>query len=197
MSSETSYGDPQTRLRILETARRLIADHGSEVKLSQIAQEAGVSRQAIYLHFGDRTQLLVALVRHMDDSLNLGASLAYVQAADDSAELIARTMDLHADFSTAIDSVALILESAQYGEQDLGTAWRDRMRYRHQVHRDLVRRIAERGDLASEWTVDDAADLFYAVSLPGPWRELTRELGWTNERYSAAMTTLLSRALLS
>lgn len=197
MSSDPSYGDPGTRTRILEATRSLIAEHGSAVKIGEIATQAGVSRQAVYLHFGDRTQLLVALVQHMDESLSLGESLAHVHAADDSTELIARTMELHAEFSTAIDAIALVLEAAQYEDAELGTAWRDRMRFRHQVHHDLVQRIADKGDLSPEWTVNVAADLFYAVTLPGPWRELTRELGWTNGQYAEAMTSLLNRALLT
>ena len=197
MSSDRSYGDPETRRRILEATRGLIAERGSDVKLSEIADRAGVSRQAIYLHFGDRTRLLVALVQHMDDSLNLGESLAHVREASDGGELIERTMELHSSFSAAIDSVALVFEAAQYDDEALGSAWRDRMRFRHQVHRDLVKRIADHGDLADEWTTDTAADLFYAITLPGPWRELTRELGWTADEYVEGMTTLLHRALLA
>lgn len=196
MSSDVPYGDPETRQRILEVTRELIAQRGAEVKLGDIADQAGVSRQAIYLHFGDREQLLVALVQHMDESVNLAESLNHVLGADSSAELIARTMTLHASFSTAIDAVAIVAEAAQYEDEALGTAWRDRMNFRHRVHRDLVRRIAERGDLAPVWTIDTAADIFYAVTLPGAWRELTRERGWSNNRYANAMTTLVQRALL-
>ncbi len=68
--------------------------------------------------------------------------------------------------------------------------------FRRQVHRKIVQRIAELGELADTWTNDTAADLFYAVTLPGPWRELTRELGWTGSQYVDGMTTMLSRALL-
>lgn len=196
VSSDETYGAPETRERILETTRRLIAERGSELKMAEIAAASCVSRQAVYLHFGDRTQLLVALLQHMDESLNLGESLAHVHGSTSSAELIARTMQLHADFSTAIDSIALVLEAAQYQDEALGTAWRDRMRFRLGVHRDLVQRIADAGDLAAEYTVESAADLFYAVTLPGPWREMTRELGWTNDRYVEEMTTMLQRALL-
>ncbi|MEN8041959.1 MAG: TetR/AcrR family transcriptional regulator [Actinomycetota bacterium] len=197
MSSGDAYGDPETRRRILEATRELISKHGSDLRLGDVADRAGVSRQTIYLHFGDRTHLLVALVRHMDESLDLGESLAHVRAADNSSEAIARTMELHSSFSAAIDSVALVLESAQYEDEALSTAWRDRMRFRLGVHRDLVQRMADCGDLADTWTVDAAADLFYAVTLPGPWRELTRELGWSDEQYIEGMSGFLQRALLS
>ncbi|MEN8237690.1 MAG: TetR/AcrR family transcriptional regulator [Actinomycetota bacterium] len=197
MSSDRSYGDPETRRRILEATHEVVVERGSRLKLSDVADRADVSRQAVYLHFGDRTQLLVALVQHMDESLHLGESLARVQDAPTNSELIERTMQLHASFSAAIDPIALILDAAQYEDEALGTAWRDRLRFRHQVHRDLIERIADEGSLADGWTPDTAADVFYAITLPGPWRELTQELGWTSDQYVLLMTTVLQRALLA
>lgn len=196
MSSDAKYGAPTTRARILDAALEVVAEQGSGMMLGDIASRAGVSRQAVYLHFGDRTGLLVALVQHMDDQLQLEDSLRAVFASESSSELIEQTMNLHSNFSAAIDSVALVLEGAQYEDEALGTAWRDRMNFRHEVHRQLIERIAAVGDLADGWTIETAADLFYAVTLPGPWRELTRELGWSQDQYIAGMTHLLQRALL-
>ena len=196
MSSEYSYGDPKTRQRILEATRKLIAENGPALSLKSVADRAGVSRQSVYLHFGDRTGLVVGLVKHMDEELALGESMAAIFAAKSGAEMIERTMQVHADFSAAIDGIALILEAAQYEDEALGSAWRDRMRFRHEAHRAIAQRIADLGELAAGWTVEEAGDLFYATTLVGPWRELTRELGWTAEEYVDRMTRLLQRALL-
>ena len=47
--------------------------------------------------------------------------------------------------------------------------------------RGHVQRIAERlaaeGELAPGWTAQTAADLIFAVTLPGPWRILTSVIG--------------------
>ncbi|MDH3426552.1 MAG: TetR/AcrR family transcriptional regulator, partial [Acidimicrobiia bacterium] len=61
MSTESPYGDPSTRARILDATWELVAEQGAGLKLSEVASRASVSRQAIYLHFGDRPGLLVAL----------------------------------------------------------------------------------------------------------------------------------------
>lgn len=197
MSSDAAYGDPETRQRILTVTRQLVAEKGAALSLKDVAAQAGVSRQSVYLHFGDRTGLLVGLVQHMDDELALGNSMGWIFEAESGAEVIERTMRTHAEFSAAIDGVALILEAAQYDDEALGAAWRDRMRFRHYGHRAIVERIAAMGDLADEWTVETAGDLFYAVTLVNPWRELTRELGWSNDEYVAHMTHLVCRALLA
>ncbi|MEX2421766.1 MAG: hypothetical protein WD670_08115, partial [Actinomycetota bacterium] len=65
------------------------------------------------------------------------------------------------------------------------------------AHRAIIQRIADDGRLADGWTIDAAADLFYTVTMQGPWRELTRELGWTPEQYAENMLRLFRRSLLA
>ena len=100
-------------------------------------------------------------------------------------------------FASQTDRVAQVFEAAQYQDQALGAAWRDRMHIRRTILRAMVQHIADQGQLAQEWTVDEAADLCYMITLPGPWRELTRELGWTREQYAEKIATLLRRTLLA
>lgn len=197
VSSENAYGDPDTRQKILTAAQEVIAEQGTSMSVKDVATRAGVSRQAVYLHFADRTGLVIAVVQQMDETLNLGSSIETIVACESGAELIKKTMKVHAAFNDAIDAVALILEGAQYEDEALGAAWRDRMRFRHGVHRAFAQRLAELGELSEEWTVDEAGDLFYATTLVGPWRELTRELGWSEDAYVQRMTSMLARALLT
>jgi AcrR family transcriptional regulator len=73
---ETRGGDPSTRRRILVAALDLITRHGgADVSLADLARAAHVSRQALYLHFTDRSALLVALVRHADERRELPAAI--------------------------------------------------------------------------------------------------------------------------
>ena len=69
MSSEAAlYGDPETRRRILQATWELLEQQvpGSSSSMSPTGQG---SRRAVYLHFGDRSGLLVALVDYIDVSL--------------------------------------------------------------------------------------------------------------------------------
>ena len=67
-----SSGESETRKRIVETAWRLLVDQrGKAARMSDIAAAAGVSRQAVYLHFGSRSELLIAATRHGDAVLGL------------------------------------------------------------------------------------------------------------------------------
>lgn len=196
MSTSRGYGDPETRTRILDAAWTLVAEQGDRIKLADVAARGSVSRQALYLHFGDRAGLLVALVNHMDESLDLGASLALVHAAPDGAALLEAAMRLNTSFWRQVLPVAQVLEASQHDDEALGAAWRDRMQFRQSTFREMIEALADRGELADDWTIDDAAATLYAVAHLGTWRELVAELGWSDERYVDSMSRLLRRALL-
>ena len=196
MSTPVVYGDPDTRTRILDATWSLVAEIGSRVKLADVAERASVSRQAIYLHFGDRSRLLVELVNYMDASLNLDDRLADVNAAPNGAALLEAAMRLNTTFFSQVFPIAQVLEAAQHDDEALGAAWRDRMRYRQATFRAMIETIVDRGELADDWSVDDAASMLYAVAHFDTWRELVIELKWSDDHYVQAMSRLLQRALL-
>ena len=71
-----------TRVRILDTAVGLVEAQPATVpSMSEVARATGISRQALYLHFPDRSALLLALVEHVDARENLAGEIAAVQAA--------------------------------------------------------------------------------------------------------------------
>jgi hypothetical protein len=100
-------------------------------------------------------------------------------------------------YTAKIDRVTQVLESSQYQDEALAAAWRNRMGRRQMHIRSIIERIAAEGRLAKGWSVDTAVELLYVVTMPGPWRELTRELGWTAEQYTQHLTRLVQSALLT
>ncbi len=196
MSTSGPYGDPETRARILDATWQLVAEQGAGLRLADVAKQAAVSRQAIYLHFGDRSGLLVALVRHMDDTLDLGESLAAIHAAPDGASLLEAVLRLNTTFWRQILPVAQVLEASQYTDDALGAAWRDRMEFRHAGFREMIVTLQAMEELDDGWTIDDATATLYAVTHFDTWRELTMRLAWSDDRYVESLARLLRRALL-
>lgn len=194
--SRSAYGDPETRRRVLQATWEMIEEQGASPTLSQVADRADVSRQAVYLHFGDRAGLLVALVRFMDEHLRLDDAAVHVQQALDGSEALKRMLQAIAGFAAAVDPVAQVLEAEQYRDTSVSAAWRDRMRGRRAMTRSIVEAIEAEGDLADGWDVTTATDLCYTLTMPGVWRELTRELGWTAEQYVDNLWRLLRDSLL-
>ena len=197
VSSAGRYGDPQTRERLLRAAWDLVIEQGPSLRLADVAARAGVSRQAVYLHFGDRARLLLALLAWGDEELRLGDLLARVTGARTGVEALDRMVEVHAAYSPRIDAIARVLEAHQDQDPAVRAALRDRLEFRRAAHREVIARIAAEGDLASGWTVDTAADLFFAVTLPSPWRELTGTSGWSAAQYAERISRLLRRTFIS
>lgn len=196
-SLSDAYGTAETRQRILDAAWALVVERGARLTLTDVARRAEVSRQALYLHFGDRAGLLVAVVQHMDATLDLADELAAIHAAPDGRALIEAVMWLNTRFWRQVFPVAQVLEAAQHTDDALGAAWRDRMRYRLANFRGIIETLAGLGGLAGEWTIDDATASLYALTHFDTWRELVIEMEWTDEHYVATMTRLAAPALLA
>ena len=165
--------------------------------MADVAKRAGLSRQAVYLHFGDRAHLLLEVLAWGDRELQLDALMARVRNADSGVEALDRIVDVHAAYSPRIDAIARALEADQYRDDGVATALRDRLDVRRAAHRDVIERIADEGMLAEGWTIDSATDLFSAVTMLGPWRELTEACDWSAEQYAERMSKFVREALVA
>lgn len=194
-TSEREYGDPATRRQILVAAWTLIGEGDAEIRLADVGARAGVSRQAVYLHFGDRAGLLAALVEFMDEAIGVRDMARDVWTAAAPDELLAAVVAFYAQLNPRVDAVARMLD-ARPQDAAAQAAWRSRMEMRRHVHRELTQRIWADHSLAPGLTVDAAADLLHAMMLPSVWRELA-EIGWTVEECRAHLTMILRRALLA
>lgn len=138
----------------------------------------------------------MALVDHIDKSLGSENLRAQVFGAPTGAESLKRWVETISWYSAKIDAGTKVLEAAQYRDEAMSAAYRNRMDRRQGLLRAIIDRIAGEGSLAEGWTQEDAAQLAYAVTLPSVWRELTRELGWTAEEYADRIWKLVERALV-
>src|SRR4029450_5432947 len=198
MSSEAAlYGDPETRRRILQATWELLEQQGAGVRLVDVADPAGVTPPAPPLHCGDRSGLLVALVDFIDVSLGAVQLRAHIHGGATGVESLQRWIETMSWYTAKIDRVTQVLESSQYHDEALAAPLRD-ARGPPQTHiRSIVDPIAAEGSLAEGWSVDAAVDLIYVVTMPGAWRELTRERGWTTEQYTQHLTRLIRSAFLT
>lgn len=71
-----------TRASLLATARKVLAEHGyADTSMDDLTAQAGLTRGALYHHFGDKRGLLAAVVAQIDDEMD-----ARLQAISDGAE---------------------------------------------------------------------------------------------------------------
>lgn len=192
-----SSGDPQTRRRILAAARELLEQSpGAGVSMGQVAERAGVSRQALYLHFADRTDLFLEVSRLADATERTPAQQRRVDEAPTGREALRETVALQTRLKPRLRGIVTALDVLRRTDPAADAAWKEREHARLSRCEDVVRRLADDGDLASPWDVETAAGCLWAVTSQGVWDYLVAEQGWSGARYRSSLTELLERALV-
>ncbi len=187
-----------TRAAILDAARRLLEERGYHgIGLDAIGREAGVSRQAVYLHFQSKAGLLLALVEHVDVQHDLAASLAQTRSAPDGPSMLDALVEHIASYTPLIHRIATVLDTARRTDPDAEGAWQNRMADRRASQRRLVARLAQDGQLARGWSVESATDLIWALTSIRVWEDLVIDRGWPRTRYIRHLRRVLRASLLA
>ncbi len=182
-------GDPQTRSHILDAALALLLEaRGAPVSMSEVARRAGVSRQALYLHFDGRADLLTSVARHADDRRGLPEAIRGIEEAGSGPDAVRAMVDLQARMNPGIWPVALALEEARRGDEAAERAWQDRLDARLGGCRAIAARLAREGTLRAGLTEEVAADLLWTLTSLRTWEDLVLQRGWSAGRYRKAVT---------
>lgn len=165
--------------------------------MAAIAAAADVSRQAVYLHFSDRSELLLATVAHVDRSYPLEEMVQDVWDQPNARAALERYVELVADSSPHIIDVARTIDAARLTDPDLEAAWADRMAGRRAACARLIQWLDDDGELASDWQVGDATDYLWVQGSLRVWDDLCNRRGWPRAQYVTTMQRTLRAALLT
>jgi AcrR family transcriptional regulator len=191
-----SSKDLETRNLILEKTWKLLEkNRGQEVRIADIARAVGISRQAVYLHFPSRAQLLVAAVRYSDEVHKLNERLEGLTTAA-SAEVLDAYVDFWGNYIPEIYGLAKALLTLRETDKAAAAAWEDRMSELRHGAWCAIDCLARGQLLAPEWTVDQAADALWALSSIDVWENLTQARGWSNARYVERMKLVFKRTFM-
>ena len=185
-----------TRARILGATWRLMEEtEDLTVRIADIAAASGVSRQAVYLHFGNRAQLLLAAVQYRDAQ---SPTDAIRRAAEEEPVPEALGAFVAAWFAhiPRIEPVAHLLSAASQVDAEARVAFDDRMNVLRRNITALANRLAQAGALKPGWTAARAVDwIWHRTHLVG-WRQMVGERGWTPADYTRTVSESLQRDLL-
>lgn len=123
----------ERREQILASAARLVASQGFHtVGVSDIGAAAGVSGAALYRHFANKSDILVALLDRVVDRLLEGAGMA--SQGDDPYVVLTTLIAAHVDF--AIKEKAILAVYAQEAH-NLPAVDRTRLRRKQRRYVDI------------------------------------------------------------
>ena len=187
----------KTQAEILDIAWDLISQNGADISVARIAAAAGVSRQTIYLHFGSRGGMLVALVRRADEKFEIKERFDAAILLAEPASRLTATIDAWLDFVPKIYPVAKDLIRLRETDQEAAEAWEDRMTDLRQWLLDLMKSLQHDGSLSAGWTPKRASEFFWAQTSVQAWGLLRKECGWSENAISERLKESLSEALLA
>jgi len=187
-----------SRDRVLEAALRLIRKRGdAAVTMAQIAKAARLSRQAVYLHFADRADLMVALARHVNESLGVPAEIQRIMNTQTGMGMIEAFVSMQARGNPAVWAVARAIDAVRRTDAAAARAWQSRLKSRLEGCRAIVSRLKAEGSLRRELDPSIAADLLWTMTSLRMCEDLVLEREWSPEQYQEYLTNVLIGALTS
>ena len=187
---------PNSKILILEAALAVIAKRGgADVTMAEIAKAAKVSRQAVYLHYADRADLLVNLVRYTDEKRGLEEEIRKIEQAPTGVAQLRAMASLQARTNPGIWGLARAFEAVRRTDRAADRSWRDRLQHRLEGCRAIVARLQKEGTLRSGLNPVTAADLLWNITSLRTWEDLVLDRKWSARQYEDRITDLLVLAL--
>ena len=185
-----------TRERVLQAAQALIGQRGNaNFSLVELAAETGLSRQTLYLLFGTRAGLLMALVDDIDARSNGPARLAALrEQGERDFEPYVRAWF---DYLPVVLPVARALSAAAVtGDADARAAWQSRLAKLRHGFTQMARALQADGRLRAGWTVPQAAEWMLALTHIDLWQHLVVEAGWKPADHAERVVDTLRKTLV-
>ena len=193
----------ETRARILTAALRLFSKHGyAGASIEAVAQEAGVAPLTVYTIFGNKRSILAGLI-----SISVGGDdqpIPLLQRSGPQSVLqekdpIRQINLFAADITGILDRVAPVFEimrMAAKTEPEIAELLANILEERLRNLGVFVQHVSQNTNLRDGLDVSQATEIVWTVASPEVYQLLTRDRGWSKERFSQWLGDTLSRLLL-
>lgn len=169
-----------TRTRILEHGSILVQRDGvASVRIADVAAAAGVSRQAVYLHFPSRAELLTEILRHLDLTAPSAKAIRAAMTVEPAAAALPAFVRAYYRYLPDRYPLLAAVQAAAHTDEAAQAAWRGRKHAMRGMLEAIVRRVSDAGQLRDGWTVERATDWIVVRLHPTLWHELVHDLGWS------------------
>ena len=190
MSSE------QTKTRILDTTWKLLEKRIEKNRMSDIAKAVGISRQALYLHYPTRAELLIATTKHIDTVKKVNQRLELSRTAGSGIERLHFFIKAWGGYIPEIHGISVALRNMRKNDKAAAEAWDDRMQaVRHGCQAAVVA-IAKDGKLKFDLSEQIATDILCTLLTIENWEKLVINCGWLQSAYEEKMIELAEIAIL-
>ncbi|MBV8514708.1 MAG: TetR/AcrR family transcriptional regulator [Acidobacteria bacterium] len=185
----------QTRERILDAARTLIARHGfAEATFEAIAAEARVAVPTVYAAFGSKSGIMQALMDRATFSADYGKLVCESSASSDpEARLRIAAKIARGIFDSLRCEVEVLRGAAAVAPEFI----REREQVRYERQAGLIQFLDKQGVLRPGITPPMARDILWTLTSYDIHRRLVVERDWTSDRYEQWLGDTLVASLLA
>lgn len=193
----------ETRHRILDAAHKLFMEHGyAGATTDSISKEAGVALKTIYAVFENKRNILIELLNRSSSNrgeantpvLERASVKAVTQERDPQKQLMMFAQVIAGNLEGAA-AIAEIMSVAAKTEADINELVQKLNKQRWQNMVFAVKQFAANGELR-EKDEKSATDTVWTLTSPEVFLLLTRDRGWSKEKYAEWLADKLIRALL-
>lgn len=193
-----SSNELDTRTRILNATWQLMEERrGQDVHMRDIAQAAAISRQAVYLHFATRTELMIATIQYVDEVKGLVDRMAPLQMAKDSLEQLEMGVEIWGNYIPEIYGLAKAMLKTKDTDEATAAAWDSSMRCLYDVCQATIEALEHEGLLSSQWSPQEATEMFFTMLSIHNWEQLTVDCGWSTPHYIDQMKIVLKQTFIA
>ncbi len=183
-----------TRTRILETAVALLeANQGRGVRMMDIAKRAGITRQALYLHFSTRAELLIATTFFLDELKGSEERLVPSRTAQIGIDRLDAFIEAWGNYIPEIYGLAKALLAMRDTDEAAAKAWDERMRDMREGCEAAINALVSDNMLSRDHSPQQATDILWTMLSVRNWEQLTIECGWPQKKYIKTLKTLARR----
>jgi AcrR family transcriptional regulator len=193
----------ETRQRVLDAARTLFFERGYRVTtIAAIAAQAEVNVDTVYELVGRKPVILRELIEQAisgTDRAVVADERDYVKAmraTDDPVEKLTIYAQAVRRIQARMAPLHLALRDASSTEPEAEEVWRDISERRAANMRRLVQDLKSTGRLRRDLSVNNAADVVWAMNSAEIYVMLTVDRGWSAQRYERWLADSWCRLLL-
>jgi AcrR family transcriptional regulator len=193
-----SSDNPETRERILKAALTLLeASRGKGVRMTDIAKRAGITRQALYLHFSTRAELLIATTYYVDELKGIEERLVPSRRARSGIERLDAFIEAWGAYIPEIYGIAKALLAMRDTDEAAAKAWDERMQDVRHGCEAAIDALNSDNMLSPDHSPEQATDILWTMLSVRNWEQLTIDCAWPQERYIGTLKSLARRLFVA
>jgi AcrR family transcriptional regulator len=181
----------RTRAALLAATHAILEERGFEaLTMTAVAERAGVTRRAVYMHFPTRSALVGELFDYVAQVEGLAASLEHVWTAPDAVSALDEWAAHLARYHPRLLTVDRAVQRVWRDDPDAAAHRARVVKAKLTNCRRLAKWLAEEGRLAPGWTTASATDMLFALIASDVIEALIVDRRWSRARLAEHLALL-------